>query len=66
VDGVTGKHGIRVARHVDMAYNTGPDIVTTQHLRQADNIASGTAQSIRPALKSNATVLYVLMHIFTF
>ena len=57
VDGVAGRLGMHVARPVGKAYNAGPGIVTTQHLRLADNIASGTVWSIRPALTYNATVL---------
>ena len=54
---MAGSLGMHVALPVDKAYNAGPGIVTTQHPRQADNIVSGTARSIRPAPTFNATVL---------
>jgi len=60
--GVAGSPGIRVARPVDKAYNAGPGIVTTHHPRLADNIASGTARSIRPAPTYNATVPLFAIH----
>jgi len=62
-DGVAGSTGIRVARPVDKAYNAEGGLVTTQHLRLADNIVSGTARSIKPAPTCNATVLpFTSMH----
>ena len=54
---MAGSPGMHVALPVDKAYNAGPGIVTNLHPRQAGNIASGTARSIRPAPTYNATVL---------
>jgi len=60
VAGVAGRPGIRVARHVVKVYNAEGGLVTTQHHRQMDNIASGTTRSTKPALTHSATVLLLI------
>jgi len=62
VDGVDGSPGIRVARIVDKAYNTGGGLVTTQHPRQVVDIASGAARSIRHARTYSAMVKLIFLY----